>query len=315
MQVESARECLLQQAQFLVALHFAELLFNLQGDGGAPPQLLIAGAPPRDATRLGVDPRHHALDQIGGLEAGPEFRRDAQSMERQRLLSPFVETDGGRRVDPREVADEALQRALGIGVGRMRVGGVQCPPPLDLLRFGEVAHDVFPRVPLAALHRHVTEGLAHRRAEALGAIKDDQQCVRRTKAALLELAQERRTDPCVFRRRLHHAQDAFFPVRRTPSAITSWSDANVFPSSNNTSQSASSWRRSCNCCSDRALAAMKRRDTVDYANPNASGTASAAASYSRHEIPPSTRRKSPVSRARGVCSVAYVANGISTPAC
>jgi hypothetical protein len=30
---------------------------------------------------------------------------------------------------------------------------------------------------------------------------------------------------------------------------------------------------------------MKRRDTLDLANPNASGTASAAASYSRHDKP------------------------------
>jgi len=52
-------------------------------------------------------------------------------------------------------------------------------------------------------------------------------------------------------------------------------------------------------------------DTLERASPNASGTASAAASYSRHERPPNTRRNRPTSWARGVCRAAYVANGTS----
>src|SRR6185437_7285537 len=43
-----------------------------------------------------------------------------------------------------------------------------------------------------------------------------------------------------------------------------------------TSHSASSSRRSCNRRNSRALARMKRRDTLDRASPKASGTASAA---------------------------------------
>jgi len=44
---------------------------------------------PYNATHLRVDPRHHLLDQIGALEARPEFLCDAEAMQRKRLLEPF----------------------------------------------------------------------------------------------------------------------------------------------------------------------------------------------------------------------------------
>lgn len=221
---------------------------------------------------------------------------------------------GRRLVDLAQVRHEFLQRALGIGVARVRIRGLQFAAPEDLQRFRQIAHHVLALVPLTALHRHVlAEHVAHGRPESLRAVEHHQQAGGRAEATLDQLAQKRRADALVFRI-CTKPNTRFSPVTVTPRAITTWSSAKDLPSSNRTSQSRSSCRRSWNWRSAWALAPMKRRDTLDLASPNASGTASAAASYSRHESPPSTRRNNPTSRARGVCSCAYVANGTSVPA-
>lgn len=93
---------------------------------------------------------------------------------------------------------------------------MQLAPPGRLLGFREIAHHVFPLVPLAALHRHLAEHLAHGRTQALGAIEHHQQPGRGAKAALLKLAQERGAHPLVFRRRLDQPEQALLPRARHP---------------------------------------------------------------------------------------------------
>ncbi len=185
----------------------------------------------------------------------------------------------------------------------MRPRGVELSAPRGLVPLGEIAHHILTLVPLAPLHGDVAEHVAHRGAEALRAIKHGQERLVERKAALPELAEETGNRALVlarlFSRACSRSRSArvprmrFSPVVVTPSATTSWSPANDLPSSTSTSHSASSSRRSCSRPNSRALARMKRRETLDFVSPNASGTASAAASYSRHDRPPSTRRKRP----------------------
>ncbi len=85
------------------------------------------------------------------------------------------------------------------------------------------------------------------------------------------------------------------PCRVTPRAMTRLSSANVLPSRKRTTTSSWSSRRSLNSCSARALARMKRRETLEALSPNASGTASAQASERRQLRPCRTRRNKPVS--------------------
>lgn len=66
-------------------------------------------------------------------------------------------------------------------------------------------------MPLAALHGHVAEDLAHGRAHPLGAVHHDEQRPIEREATLPELAQEARDDAPVLARRLHQAQYALLP--------------------------------------------------------------------------------------------------------
>ena len=111
-----AREGVLEQGQLFGALDPTELLFDLDQGRGTPPQFLVTRAPPIDTTRLGLDARHHALDQVRGLEARAEFGEHAESMQRERLFQALVETARRRFVAQRQLAPEPLQGTLGIDV-------------------------------------------------------------------------------------------------------------------------------------------------------------------------------------------------------
>ena len=69
----------------------------------------------------------------------------------------------------------------------------------------------------------------------------------------------------------------FSPVVVIPKAMTIESSANVLPSNTSATNSSRSRRRSHSVRSARVLARIKRRETLEALNPNASGTASAHA--------------------------------------
>jgi hypothetical protein len=61
-----------------------------------------------------------------------------------------------------EFPREAVERAFGVGIRRVRVRGLKLPALRRLVRLREIADDVLTLVPLAPLHRDVAEHLAHR---------------------------------------------------------------------------------------------------------------------------------------------------------
>ena len=73
-----------------------------------------------------------------------------------------------------------------------------------------------------------------------------------------------------------------------PNAVTVVSAANVLPSSTSATNSSRSSRRSHKVYRCRALARIKRRETLDTLSPKAVGTASAQASYCRQVRPTRT---------------------------
>lgn len=73
-------------------LQATKLPFRLPEDRRTPPQLQIARAPARHVVRLRFQPRHHTVDQIGGLEAHPQLGKDVQPVEGERFLEVFRET-------------------------------------------------------------------------------------------------------------------------------------------------------------------------------------------------------------------------------
>ena len=89
--------------QMTIAFHATKLPFRRPKRRRTPPQLLVARAPTRHPLRLGLQPRHHALDQVGGLEAHAQLGKDVQPVEREGLLKPFRETRRGRFVQLRHV--------------------------------------------------------------------------------------------------------------------------------------------------------------------------------------------------------------------
>lgn len=96
----------------------------------------------------------------------------------------------------------------------MRVGRLELPAPHRLVVLREIAHDVLALVPLAALHRHVTEDVAHRGAEPLRSIEHDEERLIEWEAALAQVAEELRNDAPVLTRRLHEPQHALLPRGR-----------------------------------------------------------------------------------------------------
>jgi hypothetical protein len=79
----------------LVALHFAELLLDLQQCGCAPSLLLITRPPARDPMRLRVDAHHHTLDQVRGREADAECGEDVGAMQGERLVEALLKAARG----------------------------------------------------------------------------------------------------------------------------------------------------------------------------------------------------------------------------
>jgi hypothetical protein len=124
---------------------------------------------------LRFDARHHALDQVRGLEADTEFGEDLKAMQAKRFVQAFFETPGRRRVVRLECLDELPQGAQRLGVGGLGVCRLQLTSPQRVLALRQVAQDVLPLVPLAALDRHaLAEHLAYGRTQALGAVQHHQ---------------------------------------------------------------------------------------------------------------------------------------------
>src|SRR6185312_5478507 len=96
---EFGLKCLLEQGQMAIRLHPTELSLEGPQCRRAPAQLLIARAPARHAMRLGLESRHHTLDQIRRLETHAELREHVESMEREGFLKAFGEARGGRLID------------------------------------------------------------------------------------------------------------------------------------------------------------------------------------------------------------------------
>ena len=85
----------LQQGEMLHPAHATKLEFDLQQRRRHPSLLLITGAPVRDATGVPFETRHHALDQVGGMETLSQLVGDPQAMQRQRFVETFLQAARG----------------------------------------------------------------------------------------------------------------------------------------------------------------------------------------------------------------------------
>ncbi len=108
-----------------------------------------------DALRFTFDPGHDTFDEIGRVQRAPPQVGQRQAMERERFVEAFLQAARCRDVEHRQFLDQCVQRARRIRMPAVRVRVLQLAPSHDLLRLGEVAHHVLPRVPLTALHRDV----------------------------------------------------------------------------------------------------------------------------------------------------------------
>ena len=101
------------------ALEPAQAGLDVQ-QGGGQPALLLVGGPP--AVHLGDalgDQTVQGFETVRGLQADPQLGEEAEPMQRQRLLQPFVETPDGRLVQQAEFRPAAAEPGLRFAV---RVG-------------------------------------------------------------------------------------------------------------------------------------------------------------------------------------------------
>ena len=108
-----------QQGEMPVVLHPTKLSLRCPEGRRTPPQLLVARAPACHALRLRLQPCHHALDQVGGLDAHAQLGKDMQPRQREGFLEAFRKTRGGGFVVEPQFAMQPIQRALGVRIRRM----------------------------------------------------------------------------------------------------------------------------------------------------------------------------------------------------
>ena len=89
--MEFGAQRFLEQGERRHPAHAAKLEFHFQQRRRDPALLLIAPAPERDAMRVAFETRHHALDQVGGMETLAQLLGDPQAMERQRSVEAVLQ--------------------------------------------------------------------------------------------------------------------------------------------------------------------------------------------------------------------------------
>ena len=134
---------------------------------------------------------HHRLARVRRLERALEVAVDAEPGEGERLLHSFVERAGGAGVAAVELARERSQLLERAGVVVERPRSAQ--PLLDRgpLALGQVVEHISLFVPMASLHRRLTEDVADRAAERLGTVDHEQDSLLGVEAALDQVGEQR----------------------------------------------------------------------------------------------------------------------------
>ncbi len=106
----------LQQGQVCLAANAAKVLLKVQQRRCTTALLLITRAPVIDALRFAFNLRHHALDQVRGVERAAQRVGQIEAMQRERFVQALLQTAGGRLVERGEFLHQAVERAFRIGV-------------------------------------------------------------------------------------------------------------------------------------------------------------------------------------------------------
>lgn len=141
------------------------------------------------------------------------------------------------------------------------------------------SHDVLAPVPLASLHGNlpgVAEDIPHSGTQSLGAIGHDEQRLIGGEPTVPELAEETRDGALVPGRGLYEAEDSLLPRRRYAHRDDQLIAGERLATEHQHQPLGIVEAALLEPAQLAGTARMKRRDTLDFVSPNASGTASAA---------------------------------------
>ena len=111
----------LQQGHIFHTTHASKVALDMEQRRGDPALLLIAVLPMIHTLRLAFDLRHHAFDQVGRVETAAQVLRHPEAMHRECFVEAFFQTARRRFVELGLFVHKAEQRALRVGVARVRI--------------------------------------------------------------------------------------------------------------------------------------------------------------------------------------------------
>lgn len=182
--------------------------FDVLQGGSQPPLLLLGGPPAIDLGGPLLNQGIQRFEAVRRLQTHAQLQEDAQAVEGERFLQPFVQALHRGLVHEPEILPHPEEGGLRLGVGRLLVRRLELPAPGGPLSLGQVVEDILALMPLAALDHclgteHGLEGLP----EALGPVDHAEEALGGLQPALHQLTEEGGADRVVLGGGLDEAED------------------------------------------------------------------------------------------------------------
>src|SRR4030067_2729574 len=183
---------------------------NLKKGAGFPALLLTAFLPIIDLVRLLGTRRKHRLDTVGRLQTSSQRFRKTQTLNRQGLPNPPIQTRCRRFVYPAKLPSNCQQGRFRFLIVIYLVSCLKLLAIFILKLLGQIPYHILPFMPLTALHHPIlAKNLRHRLPESLRSIDYNQKHHSITQTPINELPQKVPADNMILSVALDKAQHHF----------------------------------------------------------------------------------------------------------
>src|SRR6266852_7140810 len=195
----------------------AELALSDQEPGANPSFDLITRPPTLHVPAYSFDDRESGLNHVGATERPAELIGDAQPVDGERFLQALFQAARGARIQVHQLAMQTVQRTLGVGVVRHRVGVLEFPFDVGFVFVRQVIHDTAFLVDLAALDEsRLASVAAYGRMQSLPTIQDIQPRCGEVQSALHQFTQQGTHHCRVLRRAFADTEYRFASIAANP---------------------------------------------------------------------------------------------------